>query len=129
MKNKHNTEEENLQNKSAANETEQPLAEEVKQLAEADLLKAIQVHEKHAREDAISAVKKAVVQKFEEEERDEARKKLCKLPRMSMEHRLNTRCEITGRPKAVLKKFKMSRLAFRDLANKGMIPGVTKSSW
>ncbi|KIL29051.1 MULTISPECIES: polyribonucleotide nucleotidyltransferase [Bacillus] len=53
-------------------EVDQTLAEEVKQLAEADLLKAIQVHEKHAREDAISAVKKAVVQKFEEEERDEA---------------------------------------------------------
>ncbi|WMT27754.1 polyribonucleotide nucleotidyltransferase [Bacillus aerius] len=53
-------------------EVDQALAEEVKQLAETDLLKAIQVHEKHAREDAISAVKKAVVQKFEEEERDEA---------------------------------------------------------
>ncbi|AHL71463.1 polyribonucleotide nucleotidyltransferase [Bacillus altitudinis] len=53
-------------------EVDQALAEEVKQLAEADLLKAIQVHEKHAREDAISAVKKAVVQKFEEEDRDEA---------------------------------------------------------
>ncbi|MEW9496549.1 polyribonucleotide nucleotidyltransferase [Bacillus altitudinis] len=53
-------------------EVDQALAEEVKQLAEADLLKAIQVHEKHAREDSISAVKKAVVQKFEEEERDEA---------------------------------------------------------
>ncbi|MEF3085065.1 polyribonucleotide nucleotidyltransferase [Bacillus sp. FSL R5-0820] len=53
-------------------EVDQALAEEVKQLAEVDLLKAIQVHEKHAREDAISAVKKAVVQKFEEEERDEA---------------------------------------------------------
>ncbi|OJT63661.1 polyribonucleotide nucleotidyltransferase [Bacillus altitudinis] len=53
-------------------EVDEALAEEVKQLAEADLLKAIQVHEKHAREDAISAVKKAVVQKFEEEERDEA---------------------------------------------------------
>ncbi|QDZ94140.1 polyribonucleotide nucleotidyltransferase [Bacillus altitudinis] len=53
-------------------EVDQALAEEVKQLAEADLLKAIQVHEKRAREDAISAVKKAVVQKFEEEERDEA---------------------------------------------------------
>ena len=64
-----------------------------------------------------------------QEDRDEARKKLTKLPRMSMQHRLNTRCEITGRPKAVLKRFKMSRLAFRELANRGMIPGVTKASW
>ncbi len=53
-------------------EVDQTLADEVKALAEADLLKAIQVHEKHAREDAISAVKKAVVEKFEAEERDEA---------------------------------------------------------
>ena len=63
------------------------------------------------------------------EERQEARARLIKLPRYSMEYRLNTRCEITGRPKAVLKKFKMSRLAFRELANTGMIPGVTKASW
>ncbi|MCM3256125.1 polyribonucleotide nucleotidyltransferase, partial [Priestia aryabhattai] len=53
-------------------EVDQTLADEVKALAEADLLKAILVHEKHAREDAISAVKKAVVEKFEAEERDEA---------------------------------------------------------
>ncbi|KPN13418.1 polynucleotide phosphorylase [Bacillus australimaris] len=53
-------------------EVDQTLADEVKALAEADLLKAIQVHEKHAREAAISAVKKAVVEKFEAEERDEA---------------------------------------------------------
>ncbi|MBC5893199.1 polyribonucleotide nucleotidyltransferase, partial [Bacillus pumilus] len=53
-------------------EVDQTLADEVKALAETDLLKAIQVHEKHAREDAISAVKKAVVEKFEEEDRDEA---------------------------------------------------------
>jgi small subunit ribosomal protein S14 len=64
-----------------------------------------------------------------QEERDSARTRLAKLPRMSMENRLNTRCEVTGRPKAVLKKFKMSRMAFRELALKGMIPGVTKASW
>ncbi len=64
-----------------------------------------------------------------QEDRDAARSRLTKLPRMSMENRLNTRCEITGRPKAVYKKFKMSRLAFRELANTGMIPGVTKASW
>ncbi|PCK21556.1 polyribonucleotide nucleotidyltransferase [Bacillus pumilus] len=59
-------------------EVDQTLADEVKELAEADLLKAIQVHEKHAREDAISAVKKAVIGKFEEEERDEATLKQAK---------------------------------------------------
>lgn len=67
--------------------------------------------------------------KLSQDEREEARRKLISLPRLSMENRLNSRCEITGRSKAVLRKFKMSRNSFRDLANKGMIPGVTKASW
>ncbi|MGE6631452.1 polyribonucleotide nucleotidyltransferase [Bacillus sp. NPDC077027] len=52
-------------------EVDQTLEKEVKELAEADLLKAIQVHEKHARENAINTVKKAVIEKFEQEERDD----------------------------------------------------------
>lgn len=67
--------------------------------------------------------------KLSQEEREEARRKLIALPRLSMENRLNTRCEITGRVKAVYRKFKMSRNSFRELANRGMIPGVTKASW
>jgi small subunit ribosomal protein S14 len=63
------------------------------------------------------------------EEREEARNKIVKLPRLSMENRLNSRCELTGRSKAVLRKFKMCRNVFRELANRGMIPGVTKASW
>ncbi len=63
------------------------------------------------------------------EEREEARTKLVKLPRLSMENRINSRCELTGRSKGVLKKFKLCRNAFRELANRGMIPGVTKASW
>lgn len=63
------------------------------------------------------------------EEREEARAKLVKLPRLSMENRINSRCELTGRSKGVLKKFKLCRNAFRELANRGMIPGVTKASW
>ena len=43
--------------------------------------------------------------------------------------RLKTRCKICGRPKGYLRKFQMCRLCFRGLANKGMIPGVTKASW
>ncbi|MBY0315961.1 MAG: 30S ribosomal protein S14 [Bdellovibrionales bacterium] len=62
-------------------------------------------------------------------ERAEARQKLLKLPRLSMEVRLNSRCEVTGRSKAVLRKFKMSRIVFRDLASKGLLPGVKKASW
>lgn len=54
---------------------------------------------------------------------------LRKLPRDSSPTRLRNRCEITGRPRGNLRKFKMSRIKFRELAYKGQIPGVKKSSW
>ncbi|KYG33374.1 30S ribosomal protein S14 [Alkalihalobacillus trypoxylicola] len=54
---------------------------------------------------------------------------LSKLPRDSSPSRLKNRCEVTGRPRGYLRKFKMSRIAFRELAHKGQIPGVKKSSW
>ncbi|KIL19860.1 hypothetical protein C2W58_01601 [Bacillus pumilus] len=54
---------------------------------------------------------------------------LRKLPRDSSPSRLKNRCELTGRPRGYLRKFKMSRIAFRELAYKGQIPGVKKSSW
>ena len=54
---------------------------------------------------------------------------LKKLPRDSSPTRLHHRCELTGRPRGYLRKFKVSRIVFRELAHKGQIPGVTKSSW
>lgn len=54
---------------------------------------------------------------------------LRRLPRDSSPTRLHNRCELTGRPRGYLRKFKMSRIAFRELAHKGQIPGVKKSSW
>ncbi|KAF6637805.1 MULTISPECIES: 30S ribosomal protein S14 [Paenibacillus] len=54
---------------------------------------------------------------------------LQKLPRDSSSTRLKSRCELTGRPRGYLRKFKLSRIAFRELAHKGQIPGITKSSW
>lgn len=54
---------------------------------------------------------------------------LQKLPRDSSPTRLKNRCELTGRPRGYLRKFDMSRIAFRELAHKGQIPGVKKSSW
>ncbi|WP_223703619.1 30S ribosomal protein S14 [Sutcliffiella deserti] len=54
---------------------------------------------------------------------------LRKLPRDSSPTRLKNRCEITGRPRGYLRKFKMSRIAFREYAHKGQIPGVKKASW
>ena len=63
------------------------------------------------------------------EERFKARLKLAKLPRNSSPTRLNNRCLVTGRPRAYYRKLKMSRIALRDLASNGLIPGMVKSSW
>lgn len=54
---------------------------------------------------------------------------LSMLPRDASPTRLVNRCEITGRRRAFIRRFKMSRITFRELASLGMIPGVTKSSW
>ncbi|ARI77763.1 30S ribosomal protein S14 [Halobacillus mangrovi] len=54
---------------------------------------------------------------------------LKKLPRDSSPTRLNGRCEITGRPRGYMRKFNMSRIAFREYAHKGQVPGVKKASW
>ncbi|WP_339215763.1 30S ribosomal protein S14 [Ornithinibacillus sp. FSL M8-0202] len=54
---------------------------------------------------------------------------LRKLPRDSSPTRLNNRCAITGRPRGYMRKFGMSRIAFREYAHKGQVPGVKKSSW
>ena len=63
------------------------------------------------------------------EERFQARLKLAKLPRNSAKVRVQNRCEVTGRPRGVYRKFKMSRIALRDLASNGQVPGMVKSSW
>ena len=61
--------------------------------------------------------------------RQEARQKLAKLPRNSSPVRLMTRCMVSGRPHAVYRKFRLSRIAFRDMAHNGLLPGVHKASW
>src|SRR5689334_10045852 len=63
------------------------------------------------------------------EERFAATLKLAELPRNSAKVRIHNRCEITGRPKAYYRKLKMSRIALREFGNKGLIPGLVKSSW
>jgi small subunit ribosomal protein S14 len=63
------------------------------------------------------------------EQRFTAQLKLAKLPRNSARIRIRNRCEITGRPHGVYRKLKISRIALRDLASNGKIPGMTKSSW
>jgi small subunit ribosomal protein S14 len=63
------------------------------------------------------------------EDRYDAMMKLAKLPRNSAEVRQHSRCELTGRPRGFYRKFKLSRIKFRELASAGQIPGVVKSSW
>jgi small subunit ribosomal protein S14 len=63
------------------------------------------------------------------EERYEAMGKMAKLPRNSSAVRLHSRCELTGRPRAYYRKFKLCRIKLRELASAGQIPGVVKSSW
>lgn len=63
------------------------------------------------------------------EERLQARQKLAALPRNSSPVRLRTRCIATGRPRAVYRKFMLSRIAFRELAHAGHLPGIHKASW
>ncbi|MFE6077806.1 MULTISPECIES: 30S ribosomal protein S14 [Paenibacillus] len=77
--------------------------------------------------------RQAIVAKYAELRRELKEKgdyeALQKLPRNASPTRLKNRCELTGRPRGYLRKFKVSRIVFRELAHQGQIPGVTKSSW
>ena len=73
--------------------------------------------------------KKAADMRLSEEERQEARVAINKMPRDTSPTRLRSRCQLTGRPRGVYSKFKVSRLTFREMALFGLIPGVTKASW
>ena len=63
------------------------------------------------------------------EDRFKARLKLTELPRNSAKSRVRNRCGVTGRPRGYYRKLNMSRISLRDLASKGLIPGMVKSSW
>ena len=63
------------------------------------------------------------------EERFEAQLKLAELPRNGSETRIRNRCSLTGRPRGFYRKFRLSRIALRELASSGRIPGMVKSSW
>ncbi len=67
--------------------------------------------------------------KLNPEDRFKASQKLAKLPRNGIRVRLRNRCQLTGRPNGVYRKFKICRIQLRDLANKGQIPGMKKASW
>lgn len=63
------------------------------------------------------------------EERLEAVDSLNKMPKNTSPIRLRNRCQLTGRARGFLRKFKLSRLCFREMANQGLIPGIVKASW
>lgn len=64
-----------------------------------------------------------------QEERFQASLELAKLPRNASPTRIVNRCEISGRPRSYHRKFRVSRIALRELASSGQLPGVTKASW
>jgi small subunit ribosomal protein S14 len=66
---------------------------------------------------------------LDETERLIARLKMAELPRNANPTRIRNRCEITGRPRAYYRKFRLARVMLRQLATRGMIPGLVKSSW
>ncbi|GHS91213.1 30S ribosomal protein S14 [Alphaproteobacteria bacterium] len=80
---------------------------------------------------ATRAAFKAIISKRDTEftVRMEAVRKLAEMPRNSSSIRYRNRCEVSGRPRGVYRKFKMSRIALRDAALFGLLPGVTKASW
>ena len=91
-------------------------------------LKRIKLVKRYAKKRA--ALKKIINnKKIELSERFEAQLKLNKLPKNSAKIRIRNRCEVSGRPHGVYRKLKISRIALRDMASSGKIPGITTSSW
>ena len=91
-------------------------------------LKRIRLVKKYAKKR--EALKKIINnKKLPLTERFEAQLKLAKIPRNSAKTRIRNRCEITGRPHGFYRKLRISRIALRELASSGKIPGMTKSSW
>ncbi|NGX28646.1 MAG: 30S ribosomal protein S14 [Candidatus Anoxychlamydiales bacterium] len=83
-----------------------------------------------ARQEQRAGLKKIIVDMTKsDEERMAAVNKLNKLPKNSSKVRLRNRCKRTGRCRGYLRKFKLSRLCFRELASSGIIPGIFKASW
>tara|TARA_Y100001970_G_C14103647_1_gene786882 strand:+ start:782 stop:1087 length:306 start_codon:yes stop_codon:yes gene_type:complete len=101
------------------------MAKKSKIVREYKLIKKV---EKYA---ALRADLKSVIKSPESsmEEKRVAVAKLDKLPKSSSRVRVRTRCFKTGRPRAVLRRFNLSRIVFREMALRGEIPGVTKASW
>jgi len=96
---------------------------------------AVQTNERRRRMAARDAAKRAELKAqvhdphAAPEDRFEASLRLAKLPRNGAKVRITNRCVVSGRPRAYYRRFGMSRIALRELASAGKIPGVVKSSW
>lgn len=96
---------------------------------------AVEKNNRRARLAQIHAAKRAALKKvvmdraLPIEERFEATLKLAQLPRNGAKVRVRLRCELTGRPRGNYRKFKLCRVALRELASTGQIPGMVKASW
>ena len=75
------------------------------------------------------AALKEIVRKGDPTEAYEAARKLQSIPKNANPIRLHNRCKLTGRPKGYIREFGLSRIQFREMASKGLIPGVKKASW
>jgi small subunit ribosomal protein S14 len=101
------------------------------------MAKKSQINRNKKREKMVAqyAVKRAALKARAEnmslppEERFAARMKMAKLPRNSSPSRVHHRCDLSGRSKGYYRKLRVSRIALRDLANFGQVPGMTKASW
>ena len=101
------------------------------------MAKKSQIHRQRKREKLVQKYaakrselkRRAKDQSLTQEERQLAQAELSKLPRDSSPVRLNTRCLLTGRSRGVYREFGLSRIAFRELALEGKLPGVKKASW
>ena len=98
-----------------------------KSAVERDLKRRRLVEQYAAKRAALKAISKD--ESLLQEERFAARLKLAALPRNSSATRTRNRCQLTGRPRGVYRKLKLSRIGLRDLASTGQIPGMVKSSW
>lgn len=96
-------------------------------MVQRDLKRARMVKNQKAKRDEVRA--RATDKTITLEERFAAQLELQKLPRNGSKIRMRNRCGLTGRPRGYYRKFNLSRIALRELASQGMLPGVTKSSW
>ena len=90
--------------------------------------KRIKLYEKY-KSKRQKLLKLASNKKLSADEQFQARIKLSKIPRNASKVRIRNRCLVTGRGRGVYRKFKLSRIAFRELSSIGQVPGITKSSW